>query len=94
LLHILGVPNQTIADDFVFSTKYLNENPAPLSIPGIQPGTEQARVFAEIIELRPRYIEAIFKAIDQRYGTFDRYRREALHFSDADVAALRSRLLE
>jgi protein-tyrosine phosphatase len=94
LLHILGVPNDTIEEDFVLSTKYLDENPAALSIPGVQAGTEQARFFAEVIRLQPRYIEAVFKAIEQRYGSFDRYRREALHFSDADVVALRSRLLE
>lgn len=42
MLHILGVPNETIVADFVLSTKYLNENPTAPSIPGIQPGTEQA----------------------------------------------------
>ena len=94
LLHILGVPDATIDQDFVLSTKYLDENPAPLSITGIQPGTEQARFFTEVIKLQPRYIDAMFKAISQRYGNFDRYRREALHLSDADVAALKSRLLE
>jgi protein-tyrosine phosphatase len=94
LLHILGVPDQTIANDFVLSTKYLNENPAPMNIPGIQPGTEKARFFAQVIELQPRYIAAIFKGIDEKYGSFDRYRREALRLSDADVALLKSRLLQ
>jgi protein-tyrosine phosphatase len=93
LLHILGVPDQTIANDFVLSTKYLNENPAPMNIPGIQPGTEKARFFAQVIELQPRYIAAIFKGIDEKYGSFDRYRRESLRLSDADVALLKSRLL-
>jgi protein-tyrosine phosphatase len=92
LLHILGVPHETIVEDFVLSTKYLDENPSTTSSRGIQ--AEQARVLAGIILLQPRYIEAVFKAIDQRYGNFDRYRREALHFSDADVATLKSRLLE
>lgn len=94
LLRILGVPQQTIADDFVLSTRYLNENPVPMSIPGTQPGTDEARLFAQIIELQPRYIEALFRAIDERYGSFDRYRGEALRINDADVLALRSRLLE
>ena len=93
LLHILGVPGETIAEDYVLSTKYLNENPAmPAYLPPGHP--EQARLFAEVIRLQPRYIEAVFKAIDERYGNFDRYRREALHLTDVDVAALRARLLE
>jgi protein-tyrosine phosphatase len=94
LLHILGVPHEAIVEDFVLSTRYLNENPSTISNRGIQAETVQARVFAGIILLQPRYIEAVFRAIDQRYGNFDRYRREALHFSDADVAALKSRLLD
>jgi protein-tyrosine phosphatase len=88
LLHILGVPNETIVEDFVLSTQYLNERPATSAI-----GAPSA-IPAEVLRLQPRYIEAVFKAIDQQYGSFDRYRREALHFSDADVSALRSRLLE
>jgi len=83
LLHILGIPKETIISDYVLSTRYLNEHL-----------TEQARLFTEVTELQPRYIEAVFKAIDQRYGSFDRYRREALHFTDADVAAVKIRLLE
>jgi protein-tyrosine phosphatase len=46
------------------------------------------------MRLQPRYIEAMFNAIDARYGSFDRYRREALHLTDADVTELKARLLE
>jgi protein tyrosine/serine phosphatase len=60
----------------------------------MHPVDQQARVYAVVILLKPRYIEAVFMAIDQRYGSSDRYRRDALHFSGADVAALKSRLLE
>ncbi len=94
LLHILGVPDQTIVEDFVLSTKYLNEHTGATFVPAGLANTEQARVFAEIIRLQPHYVEAVFKAIDQRYGNFDHYRREALHLSDADVVTLKSRLLE
>jgi protein-tyrosine phosphatase len=95
LLHILGVPQETITQDFLLSTRYLSEQPAGItsaSMPRLNP--ENAKLFAQVIELRPRYVEALFKAIDQRYGSFDRYRREALHLSDADVAALKVILLE
>ncbi|HTS50538.1 MAG TPA: tyrosine-protein phosphatase [Bryobacteraceae bacterium] len=88
LLHILGVPRETILADFVLSTRYLNERPARES------ETRQPAISAEVLRLQPRYIEAVFKAIDQRYGSFDAYRREALHFTDDDVSALKTRLLE
>jgi protein-tyrosine phosphatase len=41
----------------------------------------------------PEYLDAAFAAIEQRYGSFDNYRREALQLSDSDVSALRARLL-
>ncbi len=89
LLNMLGVPRQTILSDFVLSSRYLDENKTQTNAMP-QPGS----VYAEVITLQPRYIEAVFNAIDGRYGSFDRYRREALHLTDADVAGLKSRLLE
>jgi protein-tyrosine phosphatase len=89
LLNILGVPRETILADFVLSTRYLDENPAP-SAGAPPPGS----LYAEVIRLQPRYIEAVFNAIDAKYGSFDRYRREALHLTDADVVTLKARLLE
>jgi protein-tyrosine phosphatase len=90
LLNILGVPHETILADFVLSTQYLGENPARGTAGAPVPGS----TYAEVIRLRPRYIEAVFSAIDRKYGSFDRYRREALHLTDADVTALKARLLE
>jgi protein-tyrosine phosphatase len=94
LLQTLGVPRETILSDFVLSTRYLDERGATTPAPATESEAQQARLYAEVIRLQPRYIEAVFKAIDQRYGSFSRYRREALHFTDADVAALKARLLE
>jgi protein-tyrosine phosphatase len=94
LLHILGVSNETIVSDYLLSTRYLKEQPIRTTPPSTAAEVRQARLFDEVTRLQPRYIETIFKAIDERYGSFDRYRREALHFSDADVVALKARLLE
>lgn len=94
LLHILGVPEETIVSDFVLSTQYLNEHADATPPPATDAEAQQARLFAEVIRLQPRYIEGVFKAIDERYGSFDRYRREALHVNDSDVALLKARLLE
>jgi protein-tyrosine phosphatase len=94
LLHILGVPKDNIVSDFVLSTKYLNEHVTTPPTPASEADAQQARLYAEVIRLQPRYIEAVFNAIDERYGSFDRYRREALHVTDTDVVALKTRLLE
>jgi protein-tyrosine phosphatase len=41
----------------------------------------------------PDYLNATFVAIDEQYGSFDNFRRQALELSDSDVSALRARLL-
>lgn len=93
LLQILGVPRATILADFVLSTKYLNERPASAAAT-TREQQEIAKRYAEVIDLQPRYIEAIFRAIDKKYGSFDRYRRDGLGLTDAEVRKLKSRLLE
>jgi protein-tyrosine phosphatase len=86
-----GLPQQTIVSDYLLSTKYLEEGQGPVP----QPKSEaEAQAYAEVVRLQPRYIEAVFKAIQERYGSFEKYRRDALHLSDADLAVLKARLLE
>jgi protein-tyrosine phosphatase len=94
LLTMLGVPKQTIMDDFVVSMKYLGERPAAMPANATEADLALAKRAAEITELQPRYLEAIFAAISQKYGNFDAYRRQALRISDADVRELKVRLLQ
>ena len=44
--------------------------------------------------LRAETLNATFGVIDTTYGSFDTFRREALNVSDAELKALRDRLLE
>lgn len=94
LLTILGVPKETILADYVLSTKYLNQRPAAIAAPMTPEQAQLAQRYADVIELQPRYIEVIFTGINKKYGTFDRYRREALGLSDDEVRKLKTRLLQ
>jgi len=40
------------------------------------------------------FLEAAFRAIDMKYGSFDSYVRKGLKLSDATVNSLQKRLLE
>jgi len=62
---------ETILGHFVLSTQYLDENKS------FSRASAARERYAEVLRLQPRYIEAVFKAIDERYGNFDRYRRAA-----------------
>jgi protein-tyrosine phosphatase len=90
LLRILGAAHDEIIADYVLSAKFADpatSQPRPVT-PGQQP--QEATVAYE----QSRYIDAVFAAIDRRYGAFDAYRRKALGISDADVARLKESLLE
>jgi protein-tyrosine phosphatase len=94
LLRILNVPMTMIVSDYLLSTRYLAERPTPPLKAETAEQQRREREYQEVIRLQPRYINAVFEAIDRRYGGFDRYRREALHLSDEDVARLKARLLD
>jgi protein-tyrosine phosphatase len=91
LLRILGVPQGTIMDDWLLSTKYLGERDKESASKSL---SEDEQVSAEVYRLQPRYLNSVFSAIDDRYGDFGRYRRDALKITDADVQRLKARLLE
>jgi protein-tyrosine phosphatase len=40
----------------------------------------------------PAYLESTLRQIDEKYGSFDEYRRKALKVSDTDAQTLRTRL--
>jgi protein tyrosine/serine phosphatase len=44
--------------------------------------------------LRAETLKATFDTITQTYGSFDRFRRQALDVSDEELATLQARLLE
>jgi len=43
---------------------------------------------------KPETLDATFESLDKTYGSFDAYLQNALKLSNADLAALRQRLLE
>lgn len=98
LLRILGAPRSTIVSDFLVSDRYVSEGDSLTATPATSatPSVSEARVqreFDEAVALDRRLIDTIFVTIDQHYGGFDAYRRNAMHVSDGDVANLKRRLL-
>ena len=96
ILRSLGVPLETIYDDFLLTNHYTAEK--------IERTILLARIFSlfrtDGEQLRPvlgverRYLEAAFDAIDQEYQSFDRYRREALGLDDAQLRDFRTLALD
>lgn len=100
LLLTLGVPENTVLEDYALTDKYLlnsmsddeakkmlanTANPAYAQL-----SREQRRV---MMAADPDYLTSTLRRINEKYGSFDNYRRTALGVSDDDVRQLKARLL-
>ena len=102
LLALLGVPWETIREDYLLSNDYRREE--------IEPRLEQLRKIAaenrgvapEQVDmtnaeafyiLQGSYIDATYDEIMLRYGTFEDYFRDGLGLSDQEIERLRQELL-
>jgi len=100
LLTILGVPRDTVIEDYLLTDRYLlapdslESTRAQLQkIFGLSEPLDDASVKA-IMTVKPQTLEATLDVITATYGSFDRYVRDAVQLSDGDRALLRERLLE
>jgi protein-tyrosine phosphatase len=97
ILTILGVPRGTVTEDYLLSNRYYTpdmpkagekEDPMMAAFRRLPPDVVQA-----LMGVDARYLDAAFDAIEAREGGWERYVREDLGLSAADVAALKTRLL-
>lgn len=100
LLTILGVPHETVVEDFLLTNRYLvPDERIPEMAKQMQerwhldvlPDAETVRAATGVLESN---LEIGFAAIREKYGTIEDYARDALKLSADDVESLRNRLLE
>ncbi len=100
LLTALGVPRDVVIQDYLLSNQYLL---APDTIENTAADLQRAFGLPEppdiatvrtIMTSKPETLEGAFDQIEKKYGSFEDYLRDALHFSDSNLAALRRRLIE
>ncbi|WP_127550565.1 tyrosine-protein phosphatase [Actinoplanes sp. OR16] len=90
LLTALGVPEQTVFQDYLLSNTYLAaSNAATLAaVPeAIRPG------YKAVLDVRESYLRSGFDEVTAKYGTFDAYLRQGLGLSAKDLRSLRAQLL-
>ena len=92
----LYVPMQTVTEDFLLTNHYTAEKIERTLL--VIRFASFFRVDPErvrpVLGVEPAYLDAAFDEIEVRYGSFDRYRREALGLDDARLAAFRDLALE
>ncbi|WP_170287282.1 tyrosine-protein phosphatase [Halioglobus maricola] len=95
LLRLLGVPMQTVMEDYMLSKQYaLEARRGTLRLLRIAKGDETADKVATLLGVETEWLEAAFDEIDERWGSFENYTSEGLGLTDKDIQALRNSLLE
>jgi protein-tyrosine phosphatase len=92
LLSFLGVPRETVFQDYLLSDVYFDTAPR-VDAMARELHASRAAVRAALTADRT-YLEAAFMAIDRNYQSLDNYRRAELRLSDQDLLRLKARLLE
>jgi protein-tyrosine phosphatase len=95
LLRILGVPMETVLDDYALSKQYsLAARQRELTLLRLFKGDEAAEKLSVLLGAEKPWLEAAFDEIDKQYGSFDVYVEQALGLAPAQVKQLRHSLLE
>jgi protein-tyrosine phosphatase len=94
LLRILGVPQDTVMQDYMASQQHaLDARKSQLMLLRLFKGDEAADKLAIMMGVEEAWLEAAFEQIDVIWGSFDNYVREGLGLDDNDIAQLKSTLL-
>ncbi len=104
LLRVLGVPQATVAADYLRSNDAVPAQMARLHAAATATATYAAAAnplaslppesIKVLMGVDPSYLSAAFAAIDARYGSFDNYVAQGLKLRPSDIQKLRDRLLD
>jgi protein-tyrosine phosphatase len=93
LLTALGVPRDTVMDDYLATNEYVWPSYEVQMQPLVETGKLDMPVFKPLLVQDPGYLDAAFGEVEARYGTFGEFLRRGLDFGKDDVERLRSALL-
>lgn len=96
ILSVLGVPRETVIEDFLLTNHYTKEatDRQLLMIKLFSLFRTDTELLRPLFGVEREYIEAAFQAIDERYGDFDTYRRQALGLDDTEIESFRMAVLD
>jgi protein-tyrosine phosphatase len=96
LLEILGAERETIVQDYLLTNACMAEENERV-VQGILQGQNAPELEAPLRSFfcaDERFLAAVYRAADERYGSFAAFLREALGVDDAKTARFRARFLE
>jgi protein-tyrosine phosphatase len=96
ILSSLGVPREKVMEDYLLSNKFWESKTDLYSCLANWAScfrTPRNEVRA-LMEVRPEYLQAVFLAIEEHYGSFDNYLDQGLNIDEQTLERLRTALLE
>lgn len=103
VLSLLGVPWETVRDDYLLSNYYRrDENAKELKSiredmaekQGIPPEQVDMTAIEAMFLVKPEYLDAAHDEVIRRYGSMESYFRKGLGISDETISRIRNELLE
>jgi len=92
ILSALGVPKQTVIDDYLLTNDYTKDKNAS-TLASVKSLMADPELLRPVLEVRPEYIGASFAEVKKHYGSFDNYLRTVLGISRSELAKLKKNLL-
>jgi protein-tyrosine phosphatase len=92
LLTLLGVPEQTVMQDYLLSNTYYYDSASVQAMLKAMPAAEAA-VYAPLLEVQASYLQAGFAQVKASYGSMYDYAVHGLGVSPQTIAKLRAKLL-
>lgn len=93
LLTLLGVPRETIVEDYLDSANHLQAKNARILATIAERGFDPEHL-RPMFSVRREYLDTAFDAAEREYGSVEAYVREGMGVSVTHIEALRTRLLE
>lgn len=107
VLTALGVPEETVMQDYLKSREFIKaiqqQSHSAKKEQGAEKSADQSMEFFKklppeainaLMDVRPVYLNAAFAAMKEKYGSVEGYITEGLGMSEADLIAMRARLLK
>jgi len=94
LLHTLGVPYDTIVNDYLASNYYRKDVNAKMIEMMVKSMHIDPSVANEMLGVKKEDLNATFAAITKRYGSVDNYLKTEIGLDDAKIALLKKKFLE
>lgn len=105
ILSVLGVPRETIVEDYALSDDYVDYMSEFLNEDARKKAEEEGSPYAFLFQLppevvspmmesRPEYIEKFFSDIEAEYGSVETFLKEKVAVTNEEIAAIRANYLQ